>query len=296
MTVAIAYPGGAYGTYLEWCLTTLTSNDEMVLPFELNGSSHKFGGNHLADINGCKKFKKSPDINFIRFHPKVNKDESILKNLDDACKIFDFIIYLYPDNDSVLLTINNAYAKIWTDWWENRVSTDLVFYSNLQEGWDIKKYNQPTDIPIWIQREILSYNLMPSWFSEVEWGYQLAPPTNPQVKLVLINELLYDFENTILKIQKFCNLKFSKSINDLLDSHNTMLSLQSFLNQDRLCAKIISAVVNDQYFSWKDQVLPLLSQSWIQWKLRELGFEMECHGLDKFPVDSIQLKKLLYLK
>jgi len=40
--------------------------------------------------------------------------------------------------------------------------------------------------------------------------------------------------------------------------------------------------------------LPLPSEVWIQYRLRELGYEIRCHGLDIFPTTSVQLKKLLY--
>lgn len=42
--IPIAYQGGTYGTYLEWCLTSLTSTDQLVSPFTAVGDSHKFCG------------------------------------------------------------------------------------------------------------------------------------------------------------------------------------------------------------------------------------------------------------
>jgi predicted nuclease with RNAse H fold len=40
--------------------------------------------------------------------------------------------------------------------------------------------------------------------------------------------------------------------------------------------------------------LPLPSEAWIQWQLRNLGYELRCHGLDMFPTNSVQLRELLY--
>ena len=54
MTIAIVYNGGAYGTYLEWVLTTLTTNIPIVAPFRPNGSSHQFHGNHAGDLYSDK--------------------------------------------------------------------------------------------------------------------------------------------------------------------------------------------------------------------------------------------------
>jgi hypothetical protein len=40
--------------------------------------------------------------------------------------------------------------------------------------------------------------------------------------------------------------------------------------------------------------LPLASEAWIQWQLRNLGWEIKCHELDIFPTNSVYLKELLY--
>jgi len=32
----------------------------------------------------------------------------------------------------------------------------------------------------------------------------------------------------------------------------------------------------------------------IQWQLRNQGYEIQCHGLDMFPTNSVQLRKLIY--
>jgi hypothetical protein len=38
----------------------------------------------------------------------------------------------------------------------------------------------------------------------------------------------------------------------------------------------------------------LASESYVQWQLRNLGYEIQCHELDKFPTNSVHLKELLY--
>jgi hypothetical protein len=190
-----------------------------------------------------------------------------------------------------LLNINNYYTKIWKDWWIERL-TDPVFYNNLFDNFPISKDTPISDIPVWIKREILSFNLMTSWFSQVEW-YHPDTWTHSRCQLVLVNELLYDFRNTIIKLQNFCNLDFKKSVDDMIPYHNEMMALQRWLTQDQLCNKIIDSITLNQVFDWSDQELPLPSQSWIQWQLRNLGYEIQCHGLDIFPTNTTQLVDLL---
>ena len=79
----------------------------------------------------------------------------------------------------------------------------------------------------------------------------------------------------------------------MIPYHIKMLSLQKWTTQDQLCKKIIDSITSNQLFNWSDQQLPLPSQSWIQWQLRNLGYEIKCHGLDIFPTNTTQLVDLL---
>ena len=138
---------------------------------------------------------------------------------------------------------------------------------------------------------MLSYNLIPSWKSEVEWFF---PDTysHPKCKFVFITDLLYDFKKIILEIQQFCHLDFRVGVDQLLEHHAKMLSVQQYLDQDELCNSIINSVLTSQPLEWNN--LPMPSQSWVQWRLRELGYEIRCDGLDIFPTNSVHLQELIY--
>lgn len=285
MTIAIVYNGGAYGTYLEWVLTTLTTNIPIVAPFRPNGSSHQFHGNHAGDMHSSTwkaVVNKKKSVLFVRLHPKTQQHEVLGDNLNKILDVAEKVIYLYPDPNSVLLTINNFYSKI-DPRWQNVRSLDPMFA--------LLRSTQTE--PVWRKREILSFNLMPVWYDQMEWYYPARHAIKP-CKVVPLSKLLYRFENTILKIQKFCNLEFKKSIDDMIPYHSTMLSLQKWSTQDQLCNNIINSILSDQLVDWGDQILPLPSQSWLQWELRNRGFEIQCNGLDKFPTNSVQLRELLY--
>ena len=293
MTIAIVYNGGSYGTYLEWVLTTLTTDIPIVDPFNSNGNSHQFCGNHAGIIHSSKWKKiasKEKSCLFVRLHPKTQQHEVLDDNLNQILAVAEKIIYLYPDPGSVLLTVNNFYSKIWADWWSKRLS-DPVFADNLYSNWPVERGMPVDQIPVWIKREILSFNLMPSWYDQVEW-YHPDRWNHPRCQLVLTNELLYNFESTMQKLQKFCNLEFKKNIADLVPMHDTMLSLQQYRFQGRLCHNIVTCTLTNQPLEWGE--LPLLSQSWIQWELRNQGYEIRCFGLDTFPTNSVQLRELLY--
>jgi len=290
-TIPIIFNGGAYGTYLEWALTTLTNKLAVTPPFNQNGNSHLYVGRHLLDMNGWNNYLNSKNLSqFVRLHPKSTKEESISKNLDFIMSSVDKAIYLYPDQNSVLLNVNNFYSKIWTDWWSERL-LDTQFADNLYSNWPVKSGTPVDQIPIWILREILSFNLMPSWHDEIEWHHP-SKWQDPKCLVIDIHAILYNFESTLIRIQNFCNLQFTKQIKELIPYHNQMLQKQKYLDQDRLCRQIVHSTVGGNQFNWTE--LSLVSQSWIQWELRNQGFEIECYGLDIFPTNSIQLKKLIY--
>ena len=78
----ILYNGGAYGTYLEWVLTTLVSSKDIVSPLTNTGSSHLFVGNFLGSPGlksskwssiWHKKISQNNYFQFARAHPKTQE-------------------------------------------------------------------------------------------------------------------------------------------------------------------------------------------------------------------------------
>jgi hypothetical protein len=289
----IAFNGGAYGTYLEWVLNTLISKDPIQKPFTALGNSHnsKFG-KHLIDMEGFTKYINSNCVYATaRVHPKTKKNESIAVNLDHMCNHVDRVLLLYPDRSHQLMCICNYMTKVWSGhYYDGGMS-----YLNPQ---DILK-NYPVDpninlkeIPNWIMREHMSFNLFQSWQDQVEW-YFPDRWQHPKAKVITTKDLLDDFESTLEKIMYFWNKEKVREIADLRIYHDEMLSMQQHLGKDQLCENIILSLL-DQYdsFFWGD--ICMISQSWIQHQLRNLGYEIRCHDLNDFPQDTSQLKALLY--
>ena len=289
----ILYPGGAYGRYLHWSLDTLLSNEAIVTPFNNNGNSHQFKGNVVYFDNSELLYRDGYTVDrcqVARGHLKIQQKESIKDNVTVALNTFDRVIVCYPDYNSVLLVLNNRFTKIWDNWFDNRLK-DSVFANNLYNNWPVTSGATAAEIPIWIQRELLSYDQMPSWHDETGW---FLPDTlrHPSCKFVFVSDLLYHFENTISSVQEFCDLEFKKEISELVPCHNLNLSLQQYLDQDAVCNRIVDSIINSKSIDWAP--LPLPSQSWVQWQLRNLGYELRCDGLDIFPANTVELQNLLY--
>jgi hypothetical protein len=290
-TLPILYNGGAYGTYLEWCLTTLCSTGDIVEPFTSSGSSHKFNGNAIKYMEGWQEYLDSGiQHQFVRMHPKVIPGKSIQINLDEIAKSVPHFVFLYPDTNSVLLTVNNFYYKIWEDWWYSnitRLGSDHQIYNN----WPVDPSTPLSQIPTWIKREFLSLYLMPTWHELNDW-YLPDHYQSSQCIWVFISDLLYNFESTLADIVAKTRVSQARPISDLVPYHQTNLALQKYTQQDQICHQIIKATLAGESLTWDP--LPLPSESWIQWELRNQGWEIECNGLDIFPGNSLQLQKTLY--
>jgi len=289
--IAIVFNGGAYGTYLEWCLTTLVSKTNVSIPFNSNGNSHKFPGNHLGDIQGWRQYISSDGQGqFVRLHPKTKKTDSITANMTEIAKDAQYTIYLYPDQETILLNLNNFFFKIWDNWiahiFESEIDPNKIY-----KNWPVSSTTPIDQIPQWIMREFLSYYLMPAWLDQVEWQHNTSWQ-HQNSTTITISELLFDFESSLTKIKNFCNLEFQMPVANLLPFQEENLQLQRYINHDRICNDIINSIKNNTCISWP--MLSLPSEAWIQWKLREIGYEIKCHGLDLFPTDSVSLRDILY--
>jgi hypothetical protein len=127
------------------------------------------------------------------------------------------------------------------------------------------------------------------WFHPDTWQHN-------RCTTIFINELLDDIEGMLARIQRDTGLVWTKPVGDILPMHQKMLSLQQHRDQDQLCRDIIKSVVIDTapVMDWAGIDLPLVSQSYIQYELRNLSFEIECHSLDNFPTNSVHLKSIIY--
>jgi hypothetical protein len=297
MTVGIAYSSGTYGTYLEWCLTTLTSKGKIVAPFNANGDSHRFKGNFIRNIfDQTNSVELTKNLNFFRALPKYKKEHSLSKNLFDMCELTKSLIYLYPDKSSILLCINNIHEKIYDNRFEYYFYNTQFEYCGIDQNeiyknWPVDSNLKLHQIPRWIQREFFSFYLIPTWFDQIEW-YHLDTWQHEKCQVITVRELLWDFEKTLNCCRDFCGLEYTRPITDLLELHQQNLQNQQHLNEDVLCHTIVNSTVEDKNFSWLPR--SLVSEAWIQWQLRTLGWEIRCDGLDTFPTNSVHLKELLY--
>lgn len=291
--VPIAFSVGSYGTYLEWVLTTLCATDPIQPPFTGTGSSHDFIGNHLEDMAGWQRYLDSGDqFAFGRLHPKTHSYDSLSHNLDQICQQVAAMIHLYPGEHSQLLVINNWLSKVKKDWWQidfgNHHQQQLI-YDNWPDARDL-----PFDqIPEWVRREFLSLYLPAAWHAQVEW-YHPRSWHNHKCLVITVDDLLADLAGCVEKIVDHTGISLARPVEEILPYHAIMVDLQRYRTQDWLAQHIVDQTLAGNQFDWQDQAMPLATQAWIQHSLRKQGWEIQCHGLDKWPTNSVALASLLY--
>ena len=288
-TIPIVFHGGSYGTYLEWVLYTLTHNVDIVNPITQRSNCHKFSGQHLFDIYGWRKYVNSKEVwPFVRFHPKTDISHDLSSILGEIAENTKQFIYIYFSPDSLLLGLANQFEKTKKDWWK----FNFKHHINRDEICNLWNIDPSIDkLPRWVEREFLSFYMMPMWFDQIEW--QTKPHQQySNCYTITIEQLLNDFVETINQIQHSFDLTFVRPVTDLLTIHQELILCQRNINIKNICDDIISTTLQGIDHSWTQR--SIIEESWIQWQLRNLGYEIKCHNLDIFPTNSIELQELLY--
>jgi len=298
---------------LYWALQFLMVENQITFdPFTNLGTSHngfdprdftdtKFSIVHPEDWEAyCKT---DLDLKIAKIHPKIKKTDSIQKNIQWFTDTTKRVILLYFTPETKVLGINNWVTKVfginnWVDkvkqdWWDWHISTGGIDLSEISEKWNLPNIKNQHEIPQWVKREFLSYYLLPAWEDQVEW-YLPDRLNNDRCLLISVSDLLSNFLSTINQIKFFCELDFKKNPNELLPFHHKMLLLQKNLGQDLLFNQILHCTLSDKKLDWSDQYLSLATESLIQHELRKNRFEIACDGLDNFPTNSEELKKIIY--
>ena len=294
--IVVAYNGGSYGSYLLWLLWTLTSDNDIVNPFNKeNGNSHefyKYARNDILPLNPNDLLNNISvsKAKFIKVHPKIHATDNVANTMDTLVDKFGQAILIYPSHNTYLLNINNFFSKIWTNLWES-----LLTYINVNDIYDNYPDAQGLELeqlPIWLVREYLSFNVFSSWESQVDW-YLPDYYSNKDVHLVKIEDILYNTKSVLQNIKQMYNLEWTKSIESIMPYHNTNLNLQKNLKQDQICNQILNSIFSDTNFSWSGNDLTLISEAYLQKKLRDSGYDLRCHNLNTFPTTTTQLKEII---
>lgn len=279
-TVAILYPPGGYGTFVEWSMVYLMGHvpvDDR--PFTASGSAHCYIG-HGYDLQSSSPisgyFESDDHYPLVRTHGAMSPTFSFQNFVDAYSPYLNHVILMQPALDSTLMLTHNLITKVKSE-------------SNITKN-QIDKLSSECE-PLWSIRENLSF-----WFEGRYPHYNnWCAADGSNVIPVSIREFVDNPKHILLDIMGRTGFAAST---ERIDSYDTVINewrpLQKFLDVDNVVMKIIDCTINNQHFDWSDQKLDLLDEAFIQMLLRSLHrLEIKCYNLDVFPTNTSDLRKLL---
>jgi hypothetical protein len=142
---------------------------------------------------------------------------------------------------------------------------------NQMQAWELREWFSLFYVP-WVQEWIDSEHQVPDTFLKVR-----------------NTEMLYNAKDTCRRIFKFFNLTETGDLDSFID-HWTEKQ-QYIVNEFNLLDEICSNTVSNTDFNWSQ--INIIAEAIIQQRLRALGYEIRCDGLNTFPTSSKTLYSLL---
>jgi hypothetical protein len=290
--INIFFTPGTFGSTVEYVLTSsLHQKYPDVQHIAPDGSMHTIKKqNHPTTMAMLEDFISTNDHDIQISTP--------IYPFKDA-EFFD-ILGRYPYNPTdkfIVLCIHNIdYAELNILFQYYKLSLHIrrprglaIFYptdSTDFKGWN-NNYTCFEDMQFWEIREWFSI-YYPTWIKSHMIATTEIPPS---FLSVTTHELLENTKETFGKILQFCGR------NDIANFHDFLIrwreEQQYIIDKKIQIDRIVDSIVTDGFCEWK--ITTVIEEAIIQQKLRSHGYEIRCHGLDRFPTNTTDLRDLLYV-
>jgi hypothetical protein len=275
-----------FGSTIEFVLRSFTDKFNKVDGEVLSdGSMHSFTKEfHPTAMNSIIP-KSTPDISTPIYPFKTHHFPEILQAFLDS-QLVDKAIVLYADSlKAAELNIVFQYHKIAVgtnihlglDIFCNNNTHNIVNWNQSYTHWD---QMQP-----WELREWVSLFYVP-WVQEWIESQHQAPDTFLKV---CNTDMLYDTKNTCQRIFKFLNLTETGDLDSFVS--DWIKKQQYIVDEFNLLDLICKHTVDNSDFTWSQ--VNIIAEAIVQQRLRAVGYEIRCDGLNTFPTDSKTLYSLL---
>lgn len=292
--INIFFVPGMFGTSLEYMLRNFTYEFTPVLGEVLDdGSMHSFWKEcHVYTKDTFKqRYNDKVEIVTSTFPWSDTKLKDIIKNwpetIKDSKNIFVKADSLYEAEINLLF----QYYKIANgNFLQRGIQVFCGHTDNLENvsKWN-SNYTHWSQFEPWELREWFSL-FYESWVSEwIDIENDIKSVDN---KLILNNNnILKNLDLEFKKIVNHCKLsikeddKYHKFLTDWTSKQ------QYILTEFYLLDEIINNTISNEHLIWNK--LNFVSESILQRRLRQQGYEIKCYNLNEFPTNSKQLYKLL---
>jgi hypothetical protein len=287
--INVFFVPGMFGTTIEYVLSNYTHEHTPIdATICRDGSMHSYKKQaHLNNIDSVNRFVNNtktcnittPQYPFNDYHLS-----EILTSI--GVSALDKNILVYADSlQSAELNMLFQYHKI-------------AFGTNLQLGLKIFSGSNTHNIVNW-NADYITWEQMKPWewrewcsLFYVDWikEWQESVDQVPGYFLKIKNiDVLFDTENTIGQLFKFCNLTVKPGFTKFVQEWQS--KQQYILDEFELLDQIIDSTITQQALTW--QPINIVAEAIVQQRLRAKGYEIRCDGLNTFPTDSTTLYNLL---
>jgi hypothetical protein len=291
--ISILFSAGMFGSTIEYCIRRFAEEFETVeTVIKSDGSMHLFEKEYhptcLKDL-----------VNLLENNAEIITP--VYPNLDGSAVDVIKVVKNNSHNRSVIFVsamtreqaeLSRLFKFYKVDCCNYSGVKPLYEFSDAEEEkkyliWN-KKYTSIVDMQVWEKREMLSLELN-LWLEELLSANSFTEESWLHISPI---DLLNNFKETIIKIINYLGLTLDDTGLDAFA--NEWINKQQYvLNEFDLIKNIVESTVNQKFFRWEK--LSIMSESLIQTKLFNLGYNLKCYGVNNFPNNSIDLANLLEL-
>jgi hypothetical protein len=287
--IHVLFVPGMFGTTIEFVLRSYTQEYMKINAHILDdGSMHSYHKQaHLLKSNQVEEFFKISQDDDCIITPIYPFNEQhlpeILVEYNKYTRPTDSFVIMYADSlQAAELNLLFHYHKIA----DGKVGLIHLCGDNTH---NIKNWN--TDYTHWKQMQTWELR---EWFSlfYVDWckEWQDSQYQVPSKFFKIKNtEILSNPYAIFSKIIKHCGLTEDTGLEEF--SINWKQAQQYVVDEFNLLDQIVNNSIKGQQLSW--QPINIIAEAIVQQRLRALGYEIRCNGLNTFPTDSKTLYNLL---
>ena len=290
--IHVFFVPGMFGSTIEYVLRNFTSEfDSIDAQILSDGSMHSFKKNsHWLSIkeieSAYRNCQTTRDISTPIYPFENHHFPDILKTFLSFADPNDKKILIYArDIESAELNMLFQYHKI-----AFGTSSKLglsIFFDQLEKSftnWN-PLYTSWNDMKHWEIREWFSL-FYPVWIQE--WINSVDQVDGTFLKIS--NDQILDCpEQSFQQILEYCNLTVVPGLDTFAKKWSS--SQQYIVDEYTLTLKIVDSIMLSKPLEWEN--LSLVAEAIVQQRLRTLGYEIRCDGLNTFPTDSKTLYNLL---
>lgn len=283
--IIVLFPAGAFGSTIEYCLRQfsqeLTKKHATVLE---DGSMHGYSKEfHPLQIDEFVAHKKKCFEIVTPVYPGLN-------GITATETLLEFKKHISCDQKLILIHLPTLAMAERNQLFCFYKAPDFLNHimKNKQQAWN-PEYKSWQDMQIFELREALSF-----FIDQQTQHLNVANQANPYWLCVTADDILYNFEPTILNMLQYLNLNvdFTQNIKDFY--LNWFEKQQYILNEYSVIEQIFHHLQFKKNYSWKQ--LSIMGEAIVQSRLRKMEIELACHGLNEFPNNLQDLQKMFLNK